>query len=191
MLLVLTIYLQRKHEDDETGNDAVYLGALAPGTQSSLIPDVCRKRVPNDAAILSLGMTTGVVLNELTKGAALKSGASFIDFHKRGNKMFLNLVLLDGSGETLVIIKDNHFMVNSNKILRDLVPDDHSLLVFDLQNRLILHIEFRNPLNIYVRGTFSSPQRLPITIRDDVILLGGWKLSESCFTDIKVPAISN
>ena len=128
MLLVLTIYLQRKHEDDETGNDAVYLGALAPGTQSSLIPDVCRKRVPNDAAILSLGMTTGVVLNELTKGAALKSGASFIDFHKRGNKMFLNLVLLDGSGETLVIIKDNHFMVNGNKILRDLVPDDHSLL---------------------------------------------------------------
>jgi hypothetical protein len=90
--------------------------------------------------------------------------------------------LYDGDGHLLVSIDKNLFRIDANRVLRDLVrrlPDQPTgddvteLSVYDMENRLLLQVDFRNDLNVYITGTFSSPGRQPLTINDQVV--GTWQ----------------
>jgi hypothetical protein len=182
--IALIVHFQNVQTREEKGDDALFQGELVPDSKYSVIPNVC-KGTPDiaSAAVVALGNSQGAFLTADGSMVAFQHGRSELRFEKHDDSpILLTLMLYDADGHLVVAITNNMFRIDGNRVLRDLVrrlPDQPDgtevtdLKVYDMENRPLLHIEFRNNLNVYLTGSFSSPGRQPLTINDDV--LGTWQ----------------
>jgi hypothetical protein len=184
--VVAGIYFQNEMDYEEHGNDQIFAGILQPGVEYPLKPAKCGEMLRQDVAILSLGKRSGALLTDNPDSMHVfeMTGGSNLTIRRDWGMMFLSGALADAEGHPVVIFKDNVFFIDSNRVLRDRVPNDHELFVYDRMNRLLLHVDFRNPLNIYLVGTFSAPKHYPLTIMDDSMRIGGAIAGDQCFWDV-------
>ena len=182
------IHFQNEMDYEEHGNDQIFAGGLQPGVAYPLKPAGCGEVLRQDVAMLSLGERSGALLTDNPDWMRVfqMAGGSNLTIRRDWGMMFLSGTLTDAEGHPVVIFKDNTYFIDSTKILRDRVPNDHELFVYDHMNRLLLHVDFRNPLNVYVVGTFSAPKHYPLTITDDSIRFGGMVQEDACFWHAKI-----
>jgi hypothetical protein len=181
--LAATLIFQRQQEYEESGNDQIFVGILRPGVEYPLTPTTCDRQLPEGTAILSLGKTSGALLeNKAQMYVFTLAGGSNLTIRKDRGMMLLSGIVADGEGHPIVKLTDNSFTIDSNRVLRDLTPNDHELFVYDTLNRLILHVDFRNSLNFYVVGTFAAPNHFPLTITDDEMRNGGDLVEAICIS---------
>jgi hypothetical protein len=181
--LVAVVILQKQEEYEERGNDAIYMGILEPGAKYPIIPASCTMKISSDAAVLSLGRASGAILDSQPQIVALKVGRSFVKIRKQGASMALDALVLDGHGNFLVKVNNNRFTVNPNNVYRDRVHK-HTLFVYDTLNRLVLYVDFRNDLNMYLIGTFSDVNSQPLVIQDKAAQMMNGNVSADCFIDV-------
>ena len=179
--LVIVVILQEQDEYEEHGNDAKFAGILTPGTKYSIIPEACKSLPSDSIPVIALGRKSGAfVTGPNTEMLVFIHHHSYVAAKTQNGNLLLTAKVFDGTGKMLISITDNSYVVDGNNVLRDLVPSDHTLSVFDLQNRPIFHVDFRNPLNIYITGTFTDSNVIPLTIMDNVFRIGGGDVDGFC-----------
>jgi hypothetical protein len=182
------LHFQNQAYYEQYGNDQVYSGILTPRLSRSLpLPPVCGYVARPDAAVLSLGNHSAWWItknNSDIKCVAIRNGECIVGFKKNAAQgILLTTEVRDGNGESAISIKNNRFQIDPNKVKRVLVPDGamgSSLSVYDLLDRRILQVDFRNPLNMYMTGTFGEAHQYPFIIGDAGFSLGGLNKAAFC-----------
>jgi hypothetical protein len=188
VLSIATAFSYRYNQHEEYGNDAQYVGLLSPGAKYSVaLPESCRFLLQtNEVATISLGKKCAIVLDKASI-AGVAVGRSYLGVRRVNGRISLDGAVFDGAGNRILFINHNVFTVDSNQVVRNLVRMNavgtQDLRIFDMSNRLIVHIDFRNATNIYFVGTLSDTRQTPLVIKDDVMLMGGTSLVGNCYKD--------
>lgn len=107
---------------------------------------------------------------------------SIVEIKNVGSGLIINATIYDESGNIVATVRENVFRCNRLKTYEATNPDQHSILVLDDSDKIILYIRYLNPQAIKVLGIFRYPEKPTITIEEDRIMLGNVRIS-SMFTE--------
>ena len=97
---------------------------------------------------------------------------SIVEIKNVGSGLIINATIYDELGNIMATIRENVFRCNRLKTHEATNPDQHSILILDNSDKIVLYIRYLNPLAIKVLGVFRHPERPAVTIEEDGILLG-------------------
>ena len=116
-------------------------------------------------------------------------GIDVLDLRRTSNGVAILAKVFSEDGKVVAQIIDNRLYVNPGNFLRIDNPDSHSLAVYDMHQRQLLAIRYLNSQTVRVVGIFQVPERAPVLISEDELLVGTNRFHNVCF-GAKTVAIS-
>jgi len=167
------------------------LQSQAPQMSAELIPankptppNACGT-IPPKAIALLLG--SSAAYNSSFPHTVIEvSNQPLLIINKKGDRITISAKFFSRDNRIVGELKDNQFYINPNNYFRIERPDEHSLIVYDQENNRTIDVEFLNPSAIRLLGRFYLPDRPPIIIEEDSLILGGLKMSRHCFGENRV-----
>ena len=158
-------------------------GVLVPGNDPDPpLPASCLRLgpVPADALRVYMGGNAGYSTADQVTVLAVR-GVPVLSLHRLPGGIAVNAETYSEDGRMVAEITENRFSVNPDNFFKLVRPDNHSLAVYDRENRDVLDVRYINSHSVRVLGTFRLPGSAPLVIEEDAMSLRGTHISESCF----------
>jgi len=101
--------------------------------------------------------------------------------HRVGQGLMVRAFFYDFNGDVAFSVIDNVYEPTLPLQLRQFRPDPHTIVILDRFDQEVLYLRYLNPNAVRIRGRFlcgTAPQAI---IRDDMILMGGVRISGAFF----------
>lgn len=156
-------------------------GLMLPGNEPDP-PGPCSPVAPPNAIKAFLGDSLAYKSADQMTVLTIK-GIDVLELRRTSNGVAILAKVFSEDGRVVAQVVDNRLYVNPGNFFRIIHPDSHSLTVYDLHERKVLAIRYINPQSVRVTGIFQLPERPPVVITDNEILLGTIRLSGVCVHD--------
>ncbi|HEY0375986.1 MAG TPA: hypothetical protein VGC87_03430 [Pyrinomonadaceae bacterium] len=100
-------------------------------------------------------------------------GKDLISLSRTPDGLNVSAQVFSEDGRIIAEIEDNEFHVNPNNYFKVKRPDESTLIVYDQQNNPVLNVRYLNPSAIKILGVFHSPNREPVVIEEEKLILPG------------------
>ncbi len=153
------------------------------------LPSSCFRMggVPPNALRLYLGGNLGwTTLDEI---AVLEiRGIDVLDVRRtsQGRGLAINAKTYSDDGKEIAQIVDNRLYVNPHKLLRIERPDNHSIVVYDLEKRKVMDIRYLNSHSVRIQGIFQVPGAPPLVVDENEMSFDGVHSEGSCYGTSRV-----
>ncbi|MDQ4120533.1 MAG: SMEK domain-containing protein [Acidobacteriota bacterium] len=108
---------------------------------------------------------------------------SIVEIKNVGSGLIINATIYDELGNIVATVRENIFRCNRLKTYEATNPDQHSILILDDSDKIVLYIRYLNPRALKVLGVFCHPERPAVTIKEDGIMLGNNRIG-IMFTEV-------
>jgi hypothetical protein len=143
----------------------------------------CSRLSPLPAGSLLLAIAGGgaYITTRTTKFLVIKLGDCRLLWMQRGPQgLLIDADIFNPSGDLIARIRDNEFQLAFGQYSYVERTDASTLIVYDRGGKELLWLRYSNPNVVQLRGVFSCPNSLPITIENDRIVLPDGTQSKNC-----------
>jgi len=98
-----------------------------------------------------------------------------------GRGLMVKAFFYDWNNDVAFMVNDNVYEPTLPLQLRPFRPDPHTIVILDRFDKEVLYLRYLNPNAVRIRGRFlcgTSPQAV---VRDDMILVGGFRIGGAFF----------
>ncbi len=161
-------------------------GLLIPANDPSP-PHNCRQP-PNAHKTIYFGTGVATMSDEMNAfGLITMAGEEVFSLENTPTGILINATLRNKSGNVVATIEKNVFNSKSTFEYEATNPDQHSLLVLDSNNQIVLYVRYLNPQAIKILGTFYHPKRpLPVVMEENSLSIGSMSMKTFCIGEIGI-----
>lgn len=159
-------------------------GLLVPGDEPDPpLPSSCSRLhpVPPDTIRVYLGGNAGYTTSDDITVLNVK-GIDLLGLRRTSKGLAINAKTFSDDGKAIAEIVDSRFYINPNNYFRIDKPDNHSIVVYDLQDRKVMDIKYINSHSVRVLGIFQVPGAPPLIVDEDQLSFGGIHVLGSCLS---------
>jgi hypothetical protein len=159
-------------------------GLLVPSDEPDPpLPSSCSRLrpVPLDALRVYLGGNAGFTTSDEITVLNVK-GIDLLYLRKTSKGLAVRAKTFSEDGKVIAEIVDSRFYVNPNNSFRMEKPDNHSIVVYDLQDRKVMDIRYINSHSVRVLGIFQVPGAPALIVDENQLSFGGAHFVGSCFS---------
>jgi len=128
----------------------IFHGRLSPADDSA-------PWVPAGAYSLMLGDNLQVLTRSSDQHVFTRHGKAFLKLRVANHALHVSAAILDNRGDHVVRIIDNEFQASQERAFNPSQPDDHTLIVRDLDGIEVLNVRYMNPKVVRLTGVFQLP----------------------------------
>jgi hypothetical protein len=159
-----------------------FSGLLEPANDPTPpLPRNCKKESPNAIGIFYGNSVAFTSQNQIA--IVQIAGEQLLRVERTSGGLSINAQIFSEDGRIVATIENNEFSINPNNYFRRVRPDRSTLLVYDQHNLQVLNIRYLNSNWIQVLGVFRLANHMPVTIREDVTIIGESGMSGACSND--------
>jgi len=93
-----------------------------------------------------------------------------------GQGLMIRAFFYDWNGDVAFGVNDNKYEPTLPLQLRSFRPDPHTFVILDRFDKEVLYVRYLNPNAVRIRGRFLCGEAPQAVIRDDAILVGGFRI---------------
>jgi hypothetical protein len=93
-----------------------------------------------------------------------------------GQGLMIRAFFYDWNNDVAFAVNDNIYEPTMPLALRTFRPDPHTFVILDRFDKEVLYLRYLNPNAVRIRGRFLCGEAPQAVIRDDAILVGGFRI---------------
>jgi hypothetical protein len=159
--------------------ESLLRGFLIPANDPTP-PNPCGE-IPPNAVLLLFGNSAAYTTSTAAGIIKLISGEDILSFERTSDGLYVNATVRNSDNRQVAKITRNVLRVEANDNYYRERPDQHSVVVLDPNDRIVLYVRYLNPSAIKILGIFHNPGHQSVIIEDDEQMIGTGKYSQMCF----------
>jgi hypothetical protein len=109
--------------------------------------------------------------------APIKVGdCTVMTLRRVGSGLMIKAFFYDWNNDVAFTVNDNIYEPTMPLALRTFRPDPHTFVILDRFDKEVLYLRYLNPNAVRIRGRFLCGEAPQAVIRDDAILVGGFRI---------------
>lgn len=150
-------------------------GPLLPAREPT--PDArCAEKVGPQDLVMAMGTDRAVGSGPGPFSPLMVGDCTIMTLRHSGGGIMVKAFFYDWNNDVAFSVNDNVYEPTMPLQLRPFRPDPHTLVILDRFDKEVLYIRYLNPNAIRIRGRFLCGEAPQAVIRDDAILVGGFRL---------------
>lgn len=175
-------YISKSDSNSEDLIEKPLRGLLISASESS--PPIEFGVIKPDYKVIYMGNSVASISPDTQKFDLIRmANESIVGVKNVGRGLIINATIYDELGNIVATVRDNIFRCNRLKTYEAINPDQHSILILDDSDKIVLYIRYLNPLALKVLGVFRYPGRPTVTIEEDRIMVGIARIG-NMFTEV-------
>ena len=150
-------------------------GPLLPAQEPTPQASCVEKVGPKDL-VMAIGTDRAVGIGPGPFYPLLVGDCTVMSLRHVGRGMMVKAFFYDWNNDVAFSVIDNVYEPTMPLQLRPFRPDAHTLVILDRFDKEVLYIRYLNPNAIRIRGRFLCGEAPQAVIRDDTILVGGFRI---------------
>ncbi|HWU54598.1 MAG TPA: hypothetical protein VN175_03790 [Rhizomicrobium sp.] len=155
-------------------------GPLWPAREAT--PDAsCVEKIGPKDLVMAFGFNRAIGTGSGPYSPFVVADCAVMTLHRVGQGLMVRAFFYDFNGDVAFSVMDNVYEPALPLQLRQFRPDPHTIVILDRFDKEVLYLRYLNPNAVRIRGRFlcgTAPQAI---IRDDMILVGGVRISGAYF----------
>lgn len=155
-------------------------GPLWPASEPT--PDAsCVEKLGSKDLIVAFGTNRAIGTGPGPYTPIKVDDCTVMALRRAGRGLMVTAFFYDFNGDVAFSVNDNVYQPTMPLQLRPFRPDPHTIVVLDRFDKEVLYARYLNPHAVRIRGRFLCGTAPQAVIRDDVILVGGVRISGAYF----------
>lgn len=160
-----------------------YLATRPPVPSGPLLPASeptpgasCVERLGPQGLVMAFGTDRAVGTGSGPFQPITVGDCTVMALRRVGQGLMIKAFFYDFNGDVAFSVNDNVYEPTLPLQLRQFRPDPHTYVILDRFDKEVLYVRFLNPNAVRIRGRFLCGEAPQAVIRDDVILVGGFRI---------------
>ena len=155
-------------------------GPLMPANEQS--PDArCVEKLGPKDLVMAFGTNRAVGTGPGPYSPLKVADCGVMTLHRVGQGLMVRAFFYDFNGDVAFSVIDNVYEPTLPLQLRQFRPDPHTIVILDRFDKEVLYLRYLNPNAVRIRGRFLCGTAPQAVIGDDMILVGGVRISGAYF----------
>lgn len=155
-------------------------GPLLPANEET--PDArCVEKIGPKDLVMAFGANRAVGTGSGPYSPLTVADCAVMTLHRVGRGLMVKAFFYDFNGDVAFSVIDNVYEPTLPLQLRPFRPDPHTIVILDRFDQEVLYLRYLNFNAVRIRGRFLCGTAPQAVIRDDMILVGGVRISGAYF----------
>ena len=155
-------------------------GPLLPAGELTPQASCVEKIGPKDL-VMAFGLNRAVGTGSGPYAPFMVADCAVMTLHRVGQGLMVRAFFYDFNGDVAFSVMDNVYEPTLPLQLRQFRPDPHTIVILDRFDQEVLYLRYLNPNAVRIRGRFLCGTAPQAVIRDDMIMVGGVRISGAYF----------
>lgn len=155
-------------------------GPLLPADEPTPQASCVEKIGPKDL-VMAFGTNRAVGTGPGPYSPLKVADCAVMRLHRIGQGLMVRAFFYDFNGDVAFSVIDNVYEPTLPLQLRQFRPDPHTIVILDRFDKEVLYLRYLNPNAVRIRGRFLCGTAPQAVIGDDMILVGGVRISGAYF----------
>lgn len=155
-------------------------GPLLPANEATPQASCVEKIGPKDL-VMAFGTNRAVGRGAGPYAPLKVADCGVMTLHRVGRGLMVRAFFYDFNGDVAFSVIDNLYEPTLPLQLRQFRPDPHTIVILDRFDKEVLYVRYLNLNAVRIRGRFLCGTAPQAVIRDDMILVGGVRISGAYF----------
>jgi hypothetical protein len=155
-------------------------GPLLPASEPTPQASCVEKIGPKDL-VMAFGTNRAIGKGPGPYSPLKVADCAIMTLHRVGPGLMVKAFFYDYNGDVAFSVVDNVYEPTLPLQLRQFRPDPHTIVILDRFDQEVMYVRFLNPNAVRIRGRFLCGTAPQAVIRDDMILVGGVRISGAYF----------
>ncbi|HET7085167.1 MAG TPA: hypothetical protein VFI23_10385 [Rhizomicrobium sp.] len=150
-------------------------GPLLPASEPT--PDArCVEKLGPQGLVMAFGTNRAVGTGPGPFQPITVSDCTVMALRRIGQGLMIKAYFYDWNNDVAFMVNDNVYEPTLPLQLRQFRPDPHTYVILDRFDKEVLYLRYLNPHAVRIRGRFLCGEAPQAVIRDDTILVGGFRI---------------
>jgi hypothetical protein len=155
-------------------------GPLLPASERT--PDArCVEKIGPKDLVMAFGTDRAIGMGPGPYAPFKVADCTVMTLHRVGRGLMVRAFFYDFNGDVAFSVMDNVYEPTLPLQLRSFRPDPHTIVILDRFDKEVLYLRYLNSNAVRIRGRFLCGTAPQAVIRDDVTLVGGFRISGAFF----------
>ena len=151
------------------------MGALLPANEPTPRAG-CVERMGSADLVMAFGDNRAVGTGPGPFAPIKVGDCTVMTLRRVGQGLMIRAFFYDWNNDVAFAVNDNIYEPTMPLALRTFRPDPHTFVILDRFDKEVLYLRYLNPNAVRIRGRFLCGEAPQAVIRDDAILVGGFRI---------------